>query len=136
MDYAEGCVRNRAMNCSTDDGEIGFRKIPGLKLPDTKMSWVNESMSTNECREKCLGNCSCVAFANTDIRGSGSGCAIWLGDLVDIKVVRKGGQDLFVRMLASELGIWLSFFSFFFCDFSLFLFLFCFLCGYVFLFHQ
>ncbi|KAA0045642.1 G-type lectin S-receptor-like serine/threonine-protein kinase [Cucumis melo var. makuwa] len=60
-------------------------------------------MSLNECREKCLRNCSCVAFANTDIRGFGNGCAIWFGELVDIQVVRKGGQDLYVRMLASEL---------------------------------
>ncbi|XP_038897081.1 G-type lectin S-receptor-like serine/threonine-protein kinase At4g27290 [Benincasa hispida] len=100
MDYTEGCVRNKALNCSD---KVGFAKLPGLKLPDTKLSWVNQSMSLNECREKCLRNCSCVAFANTDIRGSGSGCAIWFGDLVDIKVVRRGGQDLYVKMLASEL---------------------------------
>lgn len=54
-----------------------------------------------------------MAFANTDIRGPGSGCAIWFGDLVDIKVVRKGGQDLYVRMLASELGMWLLLLWFF-----------------------
>lgn len=102
MDYADGCVRNKPLNCSSTD-KIGFAQIPGLKLPDTQLTWVNESMSLNECRDKCLRNCSCVAFANTDIRGSGSGCAIWLGDLVDIKVVRRGGQDLYVRMLASEL---------------------------------
>ncbi|CAK9317641.1 unnamed protein product [Citrullus colocynthis] len=106
MDYTEGCVRKKALNCSD---KTGFAKLPGLKLPDTKQSWVNESMGLNECRDKCLRNCSCVAFANTDIRGSGSGCAIWFGDLVDIKVVRKGGQDLYVRMLASELGDFVSF---------------------------
>ncbi|KAL0553739.1 hypothetical protein IC582_007643 [Cucumis melo] len=100
MDYNEGCVRNKPLNCSD---KTGFAKLPGLKLPDTKQSWVNESMSLNECKEKCLRDCSCVAFANTDIRGSGNGCAIWFGELVDIKVVRKGGQDLYVRMLASEL---------------------------------
>ncbi|XP_022139493.1 G-type lectin S-receptor-like serine/threonine-protein kinase At4g27290 [Momordica charantia] len=100
MDYTEGCVRNRPLNCSD---ETGFAIFPGLKLPDTKLSWVNESMSLTECREKCMRNCSCVAFANTDIRGSGSGCAIWIGELIDIKVVHRGGQDLYVRMLASEL---------------------------------
>ncbi|KGN59993.2 G-type lectin S-receptor-like serine/threonine-protein kinase At4g27290 isoform X2 [Cucumis sativus] len=100
MDYTEGCVRTKHLNCWD---EVGFAKLPGMKLPDTTYSWVNESMSLSECREKCLRNCSCMAFANTDIRGLGSGCAIWLNDLLDIKVVIKGGQDLYVRMLASEL---------------------------------
>ncbi|XP_038897080.1 G-type lectin S-receptor-like serine/threonine-protein kinase At4g27290 [Benincasa hispida] len=100
MDYVEGCVRNKSLNCSD---EVGFAKLPGLKLPDTTYSWVNESMSLSECREKCLRNCSCMAFANTNISASGSGCAIWFNDLIDIKVVIKGGQDLYVRILASEL---------------------------------
>ncbi|XP_023521885.1 G-type lectin S-receptor-like serine/threonine-protein kinase At4g27290 [Cucurbita pepo subsp. pepo] len=101
MDYTDGCVRNRSLNCSTDI--IGFAKLPGLKLPDMNMSWVNDSMSLSECRDKCSRNCSCVAFANAVARGSGSGCVIWVGNLVDIKVVRGGGQDLYIRMLASEL---------------------------------
>ncbi|XP_022941090.1 G-type lectin S-receptor-like serine/threonine-protein kinase At4g27290 [Cucurbita moschata] len=100
MDYTEGCVRNRPLNCLD---EVGFAKFVGMKLPDTKFSWVNESMRLDECREMCLRNCSCMAFANTDIRGSGSGCVIWVGELVDIPVILKGGQDLYVKVLASEL---------------------------------
>ena len=109
MDYTEGCVRNRPLNCLD---EVGFAKFVGMKLPDTKFSWVNESMRLDECREMCLRNCSCMAFANTDIRGSGSGCVIWVGELVDIPVILKGGQDLYVKVLASELGMSLVLFFF------------------------
>uniref|UniRef100_A0A7N2M967 Receptor-like serine/threonine-protein kinase n=1 Tax=Quercus lobata TaxID=97700 RepID=A0A7N2M967_QUELO len=37
------------------------------------------------------------------IRGSGSGCALWFGDLMDIRQLPAGGQDLYIRMPASEI---------------------------------
>lgn len=45
-----------------------------------------------------------MAFTNSDVRGQGSGCAMWFGDLIDIRQFASGGQDLYVRMAASELG--------------------------------
>lgn len=59
-------------------------------------------MSLKDCRAKCLKNCSCTAYTFSDIRGKGSGCAIWFGDLIDIKLFHAGGQDLYIRMSASE----------------------------------
>ncbi|KAK7324625.1 hypothetical protein VNO77_28341 [Canavalia gladiata] len=56
MDYTQGCVRNKALNCATD----GFNKY-------------------------------------------GSGCKLWTGDLFDVRVIKGGGQDLYIRMPASEL---------------------------------
>ncbi|MCI23710.1 G-type lectin S-receptor-like serine/threonine-protein kinase, partial [Trifolium medium] len=38
------------------------------------------------------------------VRGEGSGCALWFGDLIDIRQFAAGGQDLYVRMDSSELG--------------------------------
>ncbi|KAL0001022.1 hypothetical protein SO802_014803 [Lithocarpus litseifolius] len=99
MDWSQGCVRNKPLSCHKD----GFLKFVDLKWPDTTYSWVNQSMSLNECRAKCLNNCSCMAYTNSDIRGSGSGCAMWFGDLMDIRQFPSGGQDLYIRMLASEL---------------------------------
>ena len=99
MEWSQGCVRNEPLSCHTD----GFVKFVDLKLPDTTYSWVNKSMSLEECRVKCLKNCSCMAYTNSDIRGGGSGCAIWFGDLMDIRQFPAGGQDLYIRMSASEL---------------------------------
>jgi hypothetical protein len=46
-----------------------------------------------------------MAYANSDVRGEGSGCALWFGDLIDIRQFAAGGQDLYVRMDSSELGM-------------------------------
>ncbi|GMN25187.1 hypothetical protein TIFTF001_047707, partial [Ficus carica] len=89
------------LNCRKSDGDE-FVKLGGLKLPETTNSWVNTSMSLNECRAKCLSNCSCTAYTNFDIRGQGSGCIIWFGDLFDIRQLSSDGQDLFIIMPASK----------------------------------
>ncbi|CAN1194975.1 G-type lectin S-receptor-like serine/threonine-protein kinase At4g27290 [Linum perenne] len=102
MDWSHGCVRDKPLECSHGNGD-GFLKYSGLKLPDATTSWVNKSMSLEECRVKCLENCSCMAYTSTDIRGAGSGCSIWYGDLIDMKQFRGSGQDIYIRMPASEL---------------------------------
>ncbi|XP_075668669.1 G-type lectin S-receptor-like serine/threonine-protein kinase At4g27290 [Castanea sativa] len=104
--WSKGCVRTTNLSC-VDKDKIGFVKLVGLKLPDTTYSWVNESMNLNECGVKCLNNCSCMAYSNTDIRDGGSGCAIWYGDLIDIRQVGANGQDanwqdVYIRMPASK----------------------------------
>ncbi|KAI9385929.1 hypothetical protein POPTR_011G129350v4 [Populus trichocarpa] len=100
MDWSQGCVRNKELECQKGDG---FIKLDGLKVPDATDSWVNKTMNLKECRAKCLQNCSCMAYTNLDIRGRGSGCAIWFGDLIDIRQVPIGGQTLYVRLHASEI---------------------------------
>ncbi|KAA0046909.1 G-type lectin S-receptor-like serine/threonine-protein kinase [Cucumis melo var. makuwa] len=99
-EFSDGCERNKLMNCGD---EVGFAQLNELKYPDTKRTWVDKSMDLEECKQKCLSNCSCMAYANTDISGSGSGCALWTGDLIDLKLIPHAGQDLYVKMLASEL---------------------------------
>ncbi|THG17845.1 hypothetical protein TEA_011385 [Camellia sinensis var. sinensis] len=44
-----------------------------------------------------------MAYANLDVSGEGSGCLLWFNELVDIRVI-ENGQDLYVRMAASEFG--------------------------------
>ncbi|PWA45127.1 S-locus glycoprotein domain-containing protein [Artemisia annua] len=100
-DWAGGCVRRIPLNCT--DGTDGFIKYSNVKLPDTQTSWFNNTMSLRECKAICLKNCSCMAYANTDIRGKGSGCLLWFNELLDIKASSNGGQDIFVRMASSEL---------------------------------
>jgi hypothetical protein len=45
-----------------------------------------------------------MAYTNSDIRGNGSGCILWFGDLVDIRQYTEDGQDLYIRMASSEIG--------------------------------
>ncbi|CAH2077795.1 unnamed protein product [Thlaspi arvense] len=49
-------------------------------------------------RIKCSSNCSCTAYANTDIREGGKGCLLWFGDLVDMREYSSFGQDVYIRM--------------------------------------
>ncbi|GLU09106.1 hypothetical protein SLE2022_259820 [Rubroshorea leprosula] len=98
VDWFQGCVRNKPLDCQKGDG---FIKLGGLKLPDTTHSWVNKSMNLKECRAKCLENCSCMAYTTMDIKEA-SGCAIWFGDLIDLKDLQSAGQDLYIRMAFSD----------------------------------
>ncbi|MFS7957712.1 putative non-specific serine/threonine protein kinase [Helianthus anomalus] len=59
-------------------------------------------MTLAECEAACKRNCSCMGYVNSDIRNGGSGCLLWLGDLVDIRLDDKT-QQLYIRMPASEL---------------------------------
>ncbi|PPR86193.1 hypothetical protein GOBAR_AA34503 [Gossypium barbadense] len=64
------------------------------------------SMNFKDCQAFCARNCSCTAFSNWDIRNGGIGCVIWIGDLIDLRQYTSdgGGQDLFIRLAASDLG--------------------------------
>ncbi|CAL5391018.1 unnamed protein product [Camellia sinensis] len=97
-DWSGGCHRAVQLDCWSD----GFVKYSGVKLPDTRESWFNESMSLVECRTVCLMNCSCMGYTSSDIRGEGSGCLVWFGDLIDLREFNENGQVIYIRMAASE----------------------------------
>ncbi|XAR67509.1 Non-specific serine/threonine protein kinase [Bertholletia excelsa] len=100
-DWSSGCVRRTPMNCSTD----GFLTFSRYKLPDTRYSWFNRSMTLKECKVLCLRNCSCMAYSSLNISGGESGCLIWPRELVDMRQFdEKNGQDIYIRMASSELG--------------------------------
>lgn len=100
-DGSEGCKKkNGTSMCGNGEG---FVKVVNIKPPDTSNVSVDKNLSLEECREECLRNCSCMAFAGADVR-DGSGCMAWFGNLVDIKQFTEGGQDLYVRVDAIELG--------------------------------
>ncbi|WOG92032.1 hypothetical protein DCAR_0311288 [Daucus carota subsp. sativus] len=100
-DWSSGCARKENLSCVNGEG---FVKHSGLKLPDTQRSWFDKNMSLGECEKVCLSNCSCTAYANTDVRGSGSGCLLWFNELIDIREEKENGQVLYIRMAASELA--------------------------------
>ncbi|KAL2523615.1 G-type lectin S-receptor-like serine/threonine-protein kinase SD1-1 [Abeliophyllum distichum] len=62
-------------------------------------------MSLKECRAECLKSCSCIAYANSDIREGGSGCFMWFGYLIDIREFSEEKQQyIYIRMAAAELN--------------------------------
>ncbi|OMO90021.1 S-locus glycoprotein [Corchorus olitorius] len=71
-DWSQGCIHNKPLNCQKGDK---FIRIKSVKTPDATHSWVNKR--------------------------TGSGCAMWFGDLMDIQQY-KFGQDLYIRVSASE----------------------------------
>ncbi|KAL3739210.1 hypothetical protein ACJRO7_020591 [Eucalyptus globulus] len=104
LNFSSGCKRTIPLNCSKGEG---FWEIENVKLPDQLEVTLYRSMSLDECKDKCLKNCSCTAYAISDIRGRGIGCLMWFGDLIDMRVLEEGNhvQTLYVRQSASKLGI-------------------------------
>ena len=61
-------------------------------------------LNIDQCRSKCLNNCSCLAYAYD----TGIACMTWSRRLFDIAVLSPGGVDLYLRLAQSELGKGLS----------------------------
>ncbi|XP_048438346.1 G-type lectin S-receptor-like serine/threonine-protein kinase At1g11410 [Pyrus x bretschneideri] len=101
-DWSGGCVRQKGSPVC-QNGE-GFVKLERVKVPDTSTARVNMSRSREACKEECLRNCSCTAYANADERQGGSGCITWHGDLMDTRTYLDTGQDLCVRVDATVLA--------------------------------
>jgi hypothetical protein len=99
-------VRKRGEASLCRSGE-GFVRVASVKVPDTSVAGVNLSVSIGDCREVCLQNCSCLAYASVDIQDEG-GCITWYGDLIDTRMFKDGGQNLYVRVDALELGTEIS----------------------------
>ncbi|KAL2523627.1 G-type lectin S-receptor-like serine/threonine-protein kinase [Abeliophyllum distichum] len=101
-DWSNGCVRSISLDCQ--QGERFF-KVKSVKLPDLLQFSLNKNMSVNECQSECFKNCYCMACAYSHIRGNGSGCFMWFGNLIDIREFSEANsqQDIYVRMPASEL---------------------------------
>ncbi|KAL8241138.1 hypothetical protein R6Q59_014493 [Mikania micrantha] len=98
-DWSSGCQRIQPLACGNGDS---FRNISGVKFPDTNQSVYYPSMSLSECERACRTNCSCMAYANSDVRNRGTGCLLWFGGLVDMRLDDET-NTLYIRMPASQL---------------------------------
>ncbi|XP_008341949.3 G-type lectin S-receptor-like serine/threonine-protein kinase At1g11330 isoform X1 [Malus domestica] len=97
-DWPGGCVREKALTC--DKGE-GFEKFEKMKLPDHAIILGN--MSTRECESECLRNCSCTAYAYSNvIKGGTVKCLTWLDDLTDLVENHWLGQTMYIRVHRSD----------------------------------
>nr|GEU69104.1 receptor-like serine/threonine-protein kinase SD1-8 [Tanacetum cinerariifolium] len=101
-----GCIRTSTLDCGSD----GFLPLKNVRLPEGSKAFIDQNMSLSQCREICKKNCSCAAYANMDITRGGSGCAYWAVELMDIReyVDAEGGQDLYIRVSASDFGMFLT----------------------------
>ncbi|KAL3742011.1 hypothetical protein ACJRO7_017488 [Eucalyptus globulus] len=81
-----------------------FVKVALVKVPDTSKARANMSLNLKECKEECLRDCSCTAYASASESLGGSGCLTWHGNLVDTRTFADSGQDLYIRVDAIELA--------------------------------
>nr|GME05843.1 G-type lectin S-receptor-like serine/threonine-protein kinase At4g27290 [Ipomoea batatas] len=104
--YDAGCERSIALGCGQGEEDNAFMRLPMMKWPDHSSSLVY--MTFQECEMQCSKNCSCTAFASQNMTSfSAVNCINWFGDLVDLAhnySIGGYGQDLYVRVLASELN--------------------------------
>uniref|UniRef100_A0A7N2MLV5 Receptor-like serine/threonine-protein kinase n=1 Tax=Quercus lobata TaxID=97700 RepID=A0A7N2MLV5_QUELO len=97
------CMREKQGVSMCNNGE-GFVKLAHMQVPDTSIAHANMSLSMKECEQKCLRNCSCMAYASANESVGGIGCLTWHGDLVDTRTSPEGGQDLYIRVDAVVLA--------------------------------
>ncbi|KAG5524288.1 hypothetical protein RHGRI_031083 [Rhododendron griersonianum] len=106
-DASGGCIKKREALSMCGNRE-GFVQVANAKIPDTSKAHVRMSLSVQECKEECLGNCSCLAFTSEAEGGVRANCFTWHENLMDVrKFVRRfpnGGLDLYIRVDAVELG--------------------------------
>ncbi|XP_071729082.1 G-type lectin S-receptor-like serine/threonine-protein kinase At4g27290 [Rutidosis leptorrhynchoides] len=98
--WTNGCRRSIGLDCGPGEK---FLKLSSMKLPDTQNAVFDGTMSLQECEVACKDNCSCMAYADPNITRGSVGCLRWFGDLIDVRVYSMNGQDLYVRLAASEL---------------------------------
>ncbi|KAI3912313.1 hypothetical protein MKW98_023182, partial [Papaver atlanticum] len=118
--WTGGCVRSTELQCQRSKNETsgvrnasstiaggieepdGFLTLERMKVPD----YVErlEAGSAEECGQRCLQNCSCLAYASE----SNIGCMWWSRDLIDVQkfsnFTRSPGVNLYIKVAHSELG--------------------------------
>ncbi|CAH8361966.1 unnamed protein product [Eruca vesicaria subsp. sativa] len=98
-DATGGCVRSSRLSCGEGDG---FVRMSKMKLPETSEARVDKGIGLEECKERCVRDCDCTGFANMDIGSGGSGCVMWIDELVDMRNYVAGGHDLYVKVAAGS----------------------------------
>ncbi|TYI95939.1 hypothetical protein E1A91_D01G034200v1 [Gossypium mustelinum] len=103
--WSSGCFRTTLLQCQRDNnngseagqGDDGFLKLKMMKVP--AFPDLLSDVTYSECKDQCLKNCSCLAYAHDD----GIGCMFWGRDLIDVQKFSTSGVDLYIRLPSSEL---------------------------------
>uniref|UniRef100_A0A0D9V6J6 Receptor-like serine/threonine-protein kinase n=1 Tax=Leersia perrieri TaxID=77586 RepID=A0A0D9V6J6_9ORYZ len=107
-DNSGGCVARTNLTCGSGAGAgaggDGFWSVNRMKLPVATNATVYAGMTLEQCRQVCLGNCSCRAYAAANVSGGVSrGCVIWAVDLLDMRQYSGVVQDVYIRLAQSEI---------------------------------
>ncbi|KAG6394003.1 hypothetical protein SASPL_144579 [Salvia splendens] len=97
--WTNGCQRRNQLQC--DAGEPngdGFVRLTFMKVPDFAEQFMPRQ--EDECRSRCLGNCSCIAYAYD----AKIGCMFWRNTLIDVQQFSGVGVDLYIRLSSSDFG--------------------------------
>ncbi|XP_020535352.1 G-type lectin S-receptor-like serine/threonine-protein kinase CES101 [Jatropha curcas] len=89
-----GCVDQKHPICWKHVSDFEYTR--GFVFGDVFKFNESDNLSINDCLEKCLRNCSCVAYAPTN-EIDGTGCEIWSKVTVETSVYRKYWQAIYVR---------------------------------------
>ncbi|MCL7050995.1 hypothetical protein MKW94_024231, partial [Papaver nudicaule] len=115
--WSSGCVRRTELQCHRSKNETsdsknvsstsergkepdGFLTLDNMKVPDHAEWWQVET--TEECAQKCLGNCSCLAYSYEN----NIGCMWWPSNLMDTQKFSnfsEAGVELHIKVANSEL---------------------------------
>lgn len=91
-----GCRRRKALRCHHGNS---FLTYPSMKIPDNFI-YIHKR-SFDECMVECRSNCSCVAYAYSNISSGiidDTRCLLWTGELIDMEKVTQGGENLYIRV--------------------------------------
>jgi hypothetical protein len=100
-EWSSGCVRRTSLSC---DGGDGFLIVKQMKLPQATDALVYMGMNLDQCRQACLANCSCEAYAAANMSGGvGVGCVLWTVDLLDMRQYPIVVQDVYIRLAQSDI---------------------------------
>ncbi|XP_047953903.1 G-type lectin S-receptor-like serine/threonine-protein kinase SD1-29 [Salvia hispanica] len=91
--WTNGCRRRNQLRCGDDE----FERVQYMKVPDFAQPFPSRVL--DECRTRCVGNCSCIAYAYD----GNIGCMFWSDTLIDTQDFIDVGVDLYLRLYASEL---------------------------------
>ncbi|KAE8687771.1 S-locus lectin protein kinase family protein, putative isoform 2 [Hibiscus syriacus] len=95
-DFSDGCTRNSSSSCGNDFVSLKRMKVDDSYSPIT----VNDETT---CREECLKDCQCQAYAFVGQRDSTISCLIWSDDLKNLQEDQDGGYDLKLRVALSDI---------------------------------
>ncbi|XP_062177115.1 G-type lectin S-receptor-like serine/threonine-protein kinase At4g27290 [Alnus glutinosa] len=99
-DWRGGCVRKSPLQCKNNPYANGqkdwFLEMSYMQLPAYSKAY-NLPADASICEFACLRDCSCTAFAYNR-----SGCMIWEGALFNLQQRGTTGQNIFLKLAASE----------------------------------
>ncbi|XP_044331660.1 receptor-like serine/threonine-protein kinase SD1-7 [Aegilops tauschii subsp. strangulata] len=91
------CVGATRLDCR--NGTNTFVLITRGKVPDMTAAVVDFRAILADCAQRCLGGCSCTAYASAKLSG-----VPWTSTLEVLRVFPNFSRDLYVRLAASHLG--------------------------------